>query len=553
MRSRAAVGALDIDARIAALDERLKAVRQENYALRERVSAPAPASPAASHRAAAVLRTMSTPPPAEVGTARAWVSPPRDLRGAAAGLESPTRQTTAVRRPVLADAVRLEEAEVRLRDVEERAVRNQHALADLQAKRAAAQRQTEELLAAAAGNNARATELERQKQALDAKLAEAAAALLERERASQAGAEGARNLRARLDRRLADLDDEALVAVARARQVEAEAVAHGQRLREEEDALERECCDATSLADDLAARLSAVKSDVAECERQAEEARLQREHRLHELAKQHEEERRKDSERSRATLEAREIALVTEREDMLQGQRAVADALTRQIEARRIALEAQTASIADLELRLSELEARAERNAQLAAAVHAGEQRVKMLSEEHQKARAQVQALTATATELEAETKQLDRTAQQLATRLEEEKRLKQTVRDHAAEAAAAAAADEAAREQIERSLARLATEKAALEDQAAAVEADTERMRLAQAAELDQLRRSAEDLKRELAQRDGALRLALQQAALKQARLAEYEEERRRLERELLARRVAAQHAAKAAISELE
>jgi chromosome segregation ATPase len=147
---------------------------------------------------------------------------------------------------------------------------------------------------------------------------------------------------------------------------------------------------------------------------------------------------------------------------------------------------------------------------------------------------------------------ELDRAARRLASKLEEEKRLRSHVNEIAAEVNDAQLRYESERATQEQSIADLEKKRDRVREHLLHAEQDVQRIRESGAADIDAMNRKVSALRTEIAEKESALQSVTRENAQKQAAIADFEEERRRMEREALARKAAAAHAAKAALTEL-
>lgn len=447
----------------------------------------------------------------------------------------------------------VDDADLRVRDAQERVSRNTHHLSDLQSKRAALARQLDEVSATTQRTEHRLHELDRTKAALDAKVGEANVALREREAAVHEETDAFRLVRQRLERRYADLEEENHAASERLRRIEAQFATQQQQWREEEDTLQRECDEAATLLDEMTSRLQTLKSELADRQRDSEEQRAVRERRAAELQKQQEDERKKDSEVHKAGLENRERALIREREEVLSGLRQQIEMLNQQLDRKKTNRDTQDATNAELERAMSDLNGKLEQKQQLQERVRQAEERLLTANSERDHRREDLTKLKEMVSQRDAQIQALDKTAQRMAHLLEEEKRVRGLVSDLAKQLNDVSLSHDVERANAERELKRLRDDKRAADEQVASVSGEIERTRAAGNADVELIRRKNEQLRADIQNKEQALRKALQDNASKQSQLQHYEDERRRTEREAVTRRAAASGAAKAAYSELQ
>jgi chromosome segregation ATPase len=585
---------MDLEARIAELDERLRQARADSShsgsvslpSHRENVFAsPLPTQPVpAAHWSPAKPTAYVDPAPnspwRDVGTrtlkggddeiakllqhhrTRAHIMDTRvedtheKLRGTNNAIvlnDKALIQTTRKREIADAETTRvLEDAERRLITLEGDTKDLRRRTGDVGLERELLLKQLDEVRNATRRADARLVELKGEESTLQMRLQEGLTAVQEHSKRNQAQITSFSSTKQKLERRIAELTEDNKAQSERLRKIEAQANTEASDWHNQQKKFEKDIAAAEAQLRDAALRLEVAEQDLRERESEAEIQRKHRDRLQSDLLDRRASERQVEMTRILAEAEEREVAVRQEREDALAFLKQQLDDICLQVERKRQLRDAHHDNVQTMKRQITSLEfSIREKNkvsdecAEVEESVHSLERQL----EDRRNEIGQLQLRMAAAGD---ELHHYRRQSKVLKERLEEETRLKQQIAEVTRELTEAELVHSEELASLERQEKEALSEQSAMQKELDANSAEVDRAHRDATIELEALSRKISHVRQQALDKEAELSMLQGENAMKQATIAQLEEERHKLEREQLQRKQSAAQAARAALSEL-
>lgn len=399
---------------------------------------------------------------------------------------------------------------------------------------------------------ARLVELKGEESSLQMRLQESLTSVQEHNKRNQSQVAAFSSTKQKLERRIAELTEDNKSQSERLRKIEAQAATEAADWYNQQKKFEKDIAAAEAQLRDAALRLEVAEQDLRERESEAEIQRKQRDRLQSDLLDRRAAERQVEMARILAEAEEREITVRQEREDALQFLKQQLDDICLQVERKRQLRDAHHENVQTMKRQITSLEFSIREKNKVSAECEEVEASVRSLEVQLEDRRNEIGQLQLRMAATNDDLHHYRRQSKVLKERLEEETRLKQQIAEVTRELTEAELVHSEELASLERQEKDALSEQNSLQKELDANSAEVDRVHHDSTIELEALSRKISHVRQQALDKEAELSMLQGENAMKQATIAQLEEERHKLEREQLQRKQSAAQAARAALSEL-